>query len=159
MRPQEQRIRLREVTEPAEWNAAAKALGGSIAQSWGWGSLHQRQGYHPLRLLDEGGRGAVQLLLKDASGGGGSVAYAPYGPLAVSVSDLAEVTRSAARWVRGRGAYLLKVEPRWRTGANTELLRGGRYMQTARELPVRTRIIDIPDDPEEHLRAMPKKAR
>jgi hypothetical protein len=159
MRPREQRIRLREVTEPAEWNAAAKALGGSITQSWEWGSLHQRQGYHPLRLLDEGGRGAVQLLLKDASRGGGSVAYAPYGSLAASVSDLAEVTRSAARWVRGRGAYLLKVEPRWSTGANAELLRGKRYVQTARELPARTRIIGIPEDPEEHLMALPGDAR
>ena len=150
---------MREVIEPGEWNAAVKALGGSIAQSWEWGSLHQGQGYHPLRLLDEKDRGAVQLLLKDRSGGGGSVAYIPYGPLAASVSDLAEVTESAARWARGRGAYLLKVEPRVGVEAARGMLRAGGYVNTARELPVRTRIIRVPKDPEEHPRALPKKAR
>ncbi len=109
--------------------------------------------------MDEGGQGAVQLLLKDTSGGGSSVAYAPYGPLAASVPGLTEVTESAARWARKRGAYLLKVEPRVGVEATRGMLKAGSYMHTARELPIRTRIIRIPEDPEEHLRALPKKTR
>ena len=101
----------REVLDSGKWNAAVKTLGGSIAQCWEWGLFHQRLSWQPLRLLDEEGRGAVQLLLKEAPRGG-SVAYAPYGPLAASSSDLAEVTESVARWVRRHGAYLLKIEPK-----------------------------------------------
>lgn len=153
-------IRFREVSDSAEWNAAVKALDGSIAQSWEWGLFHQREGWQPLRLLDEGGRGAVQLLLKDASRGSGAVAYAPYGPLPASPSDLAEVTESAARWVRGRGTYLLKIEPRVGVEATREILKaGGKYVQAGRELPVRTRIVSILNDPDEHLMALPKDGR
>ena len=152
--------RFREVFDSVEWNAAVKALGGSIAQSWEWGLLHQRQGYHPLRLLDEGSRGAVQVLLKAAPRGGGSVAYAPYGPLAASVSDLGEVTESAARWARGRGAYLLKIEPR-AVGAQAtrEILRAGSYVPADIQLPRLTRILAVPEDSEEHLKALPRDAR
>ena len=149
---------MREIFEKAEWNTAVKALGGSIAQSWEWGLLHEREGLQPLRLLDEESRGAVQLLLKDTPHGG-SVAYAPYGPLAVSSSDLVEFTESAARWVRGRGPYLLKIEPKVNVEATREMLKAGSYVPAARELPVRTRVVDIPKDPEEHFRALPKDTR
>ena len=151
-------LRLREVWERAEWNAAVEALGGSITQSWEWGLFHQRQGWKPLRLLDGESRGAVQLLLK-AAPRRGAVAYAAYGPLAASTSELIEVTESAACWARGYGAYLLKIEPRLGVEAIQETLKAGRYVRAPRELPARTRILGIPKDPEEHLKALPKDLR
>lgn len=145
--------------DSAEWNAAVEALGGSIAQSWEWGLLHEREGWKPLRLLHEERRGAVQLLFR-SSPRGGSVAYAPYGPLAASTSELAEITESVAHWARRRRAYLLKMEPRWSAMVNSELLgRGQRYVEADIELPASTLILAVPKDPEEHLKALPQDAR
>jgi hypothetical protein len=39
------------------------------------------------------------------------------------------------------------------------MLKAGGYVNTARELPVRTRIIRVPKDPDEHLKALPQDAR
>jgi lipid II:glycine glycyltransferase (peptidoglycan interpeptide bridge formation enzyme) len=151
-------IELKEVYNPAQWDAAVKALGGSITQSWRWGLFEQRAGWKPLRLLDEEGRGAVQLFFKDLNGGF-SVAYAPYGPLAATTSDLVEVLASAARWARQRRAHLLKVEPRWGVEANREVLAAGSYLRADKELPGCTIIVDIPKEPEEHLKSLPKDTR
>ena len=151
---------MREVFEPARWNAAVKALGGSIAQSWEWGLFHQSLGWEPVRLLDEEGRGAVQLLLKGTPPREGSVAYAPYGPLAASTADLVDITESAARWARGYGAYLLKIEPRLGGEVTREILKaGGRYVRAGVELPVRTFIVELPQDPQEHLKTLHKGVR
>jgi lipid II:glycine glycyltransferase (peptidoglycan interpeptide bridge formation enzyme) len=111
-RPGGPSIRLREISDPAEWNAAVKAFGGSITQSWEWGLLQRDMGWKPLRLLDEEGRGGVQLLLVEQRGGF-SMAYAPYGPLATNASDLPEIIASVSRRARECRAYLLKMEPRW----------------------------------------------
>jgi lipid II:glycine glycyltransferase (peptidoglycan interpeptide bridge formation enzyme) len=155
VRPAGPGIRLREVSEPGEWNAAVKALGGSITQSWEWGLFQQRMGWKPMRLLDEEGRGAVQLLLAEQRGGF-SVAYAPYGPLAANTSYLPEITASAARRARECRAYVLKVEPRWGTELGREILGAGNYVQADRELPGSTLIVRIPKDPEEHLKTLPQ---
>jgi lipid II:glycine glycyltransferase (peptidoglycan interpeptide bridge formation enzyme) len=156
----ESAIRLREVSEPEEWDAAVQALGGSITQSWEWGLFYQYAvGWKPLRLLDEGGRGAVQLLLKDHLGGF-IEAYAPYGPLAVHASDLSKIAVSAASRARECRAYSFKMEPRWGIELrNQEAFEAGRYVQANRELPGSTLIIDIPGDPEEHLKALPEDVR
>jgi lipid II:glycine glycyltransferase (peptidoglycan interpeptide bridge formation enzyme) len=155
----EQRIELREVSEPREWDAAVKNLGGSITQSWGWGVAKQFENWRPLRLLDKKNRAAVQLLFNYDLLGGLARAYAPYGPLAADTSDLAEVLASAARWARERGAYLLTIEPRWGTEANQEILGGGTHMQAKKRLPGRTVIVDLPEDPEEHFRSLPEDTR
>lgn len=151
-------VGLKEVLNPAQWDAAVKALGGSVTQSWGWGVFQERGGWRPLRLLEERGRGAVQLLLKDLPGGF-RVAYAPYGPVASDTSDLAELVAAAARYARLHGAYLLKVDPRWGIEVNQEALGTGRYVRAEKELPGRTLIVDLPEDPEEHLRSLPKESR
>ena len=157
---QERSIRLREVFDPEEWNAAVGALGGSIAQSWEWGLAHQTEGWKPLRLLDEEGRGAVQLLFMEQRGGFSSIAYAPYGPLAANPSDLPKITAFAAHRARECGAHLLRVEPRWGAGLGREAFGTGRYVETKnRRLPGSTIIVDIPKDPEGHLKALPEDTR
>jgi len=155
----EQRVELREVLEPREWDAAVKSLGGSITQSWGWGLAKQFEGWKPLRLLDKKNRGAVQLLFNYDLPGGLARAYAPYGPLAADTSDLAEVLASAARWARQRGAYLLTIEPRLGTEANGEILGGRTYVPAKKQLPSRTVIVDLPEDPEEHFTSLPEDTR
>jgi lipid II:glycine glycyltransferase (peptidoglycan interpeptide bridge formation enzyme) len=155
----EQRVELREIFERREWDAAVKNLGGSITQSWGWGLAKQFEGWKPLRLLDKKNRGAVQLLFSYDLPGGLARAYAPYGPLAADTSVLAEVLASAARWARQRGAYLLTIEPRLGTEANREILVGRAYVQAKKQLPGRTVIVDLPEDPEEHFRSLPEGTR
>jgi lipid II:glycine glycyltransferase (peptidoglycan interpeptide bridge formation enzyme) len=153
------RVELMEILEPEEWDAAIKTLGGSITQSWGWGLAEQFEGWKPLRLLDEEDRGAVQLLFNYNQPRRFPAAYAPYGPLVADTSDLAEVLASAARCARQRGAYLLTIEPRWAVEANREILRGGTYVQAKKQLPGRTVIVDLPEDPEEHFRSLPEDTR
>jgi lipid II:glycine glycyltransferase (peptidoglycan interpeptide bridge formation enzyme) len=153
------RVELREVFEPEEWDAAVKALGGSITQSWGWGLAKQAEGWKPLRLLDKEGRGAVQLLFNYDVPAGFSTAYAPYGPLAADTSDLAEVLAFAARCARQRGAHLLTIEPRWGIEANREIPGPGTWVQAKKRLPGCTVIVDLPEDPEEHFRSLPEDTR
>lgn len=151
-------MRFREVSDRVGWNSAVKALGGSVTQSWEWGSFYQSLGWRPLRLLDEGCQGGVQLLFKDLPGGF-SVAYAPYGPLAANASYAAEATESTVCRAREYGAYLLKIEPRWDAGLGRKTLDVERYVPAQRELPRCTLISSIPKDPREHLEALPKDAR
>jgi lipid II:glycine glycyltransferase (peptidoglycan interpeptide bridge formation enzyme) len=151
-------VRLREISDPAEWNAAVQALGGSIAQSWEWGVFHRIGGWKPLRLLDEEGRGAVQLLIYEQPGGF-SVAYAPYGPLVKDASDLTQVVEAATRRARECRAYLVRFEPRQSVDADRGILGGDRYTVARRDLPGSTLIVDIPVDPEEHFRALPQDTR
>jgi lipid II:glycine glycyltransferase (peptidoglycan interpeptide bridge formation enzyme) len=155
----EPRVELTEVFEPEEWDAAVKALGGSITQSWGWGLVEQSEGWEPLRLLDKGGRGAVQLLFNCDPLGGLSTAYAPYGPLTADTSDLAEVLAAVARRARQRGAHLLTIEPRWGIEAYREITGSGTYVQTRKRLPGCTVIVDLPKDPEEHFSSLPEDTR
>jgi lipid II:glycine glycyltransferase (peptidoglycan interpeptide bridge formation enzyme) len=155
----EPRVEFREVFEPREWDAAVKALGGSITQSWGWGLAKQSEGWKPLRLLDKEDRGAVQLLFNYDLPGRFPAAYAPYGPLADDASDLAEVLASTARYARQRGAHLLTIEPRWGIEANREILGPETYVQAKKRLPGCTVIVDLPKDPEEHFRSLPEDTR
>jgi hypothetical protein len=151
-------IRLREVFDPKEWNAAVEDLGGSIAQSWEWGVFHEFVGWNPLRLLDEEGRGAVQLLVFEQRGGF-SVAHAPYGPLVADNSYLPEVVESAALRARECRAYLLRLEPRWGVRVGKETFGANGYARARRSLPGSTIIVDIPEDPEEHFRTLPEDTR
>ena len=155
----EQRIELKEVFDAREWDAAVKKLGGSITQSWGWGVAKQFEGWIPRRLLDKKHRGAVQLLFSYDLPGGLARAYAPYGPLAADPSDLAEVLASVARWARERGAYVLTIEPRWGTEADREILGGETFVRAKKQLPGRTVIVDLPEDPEEHFSSLPEDTR
>ena len=155
----EPRVEFREVFEPEEWDAAVKALGGSITQSWGWGLAKQSEGWKPLRLLDKEGWGAVQLLFNYELPGRFPAAYAPYGPLADDASDLAEVLASTARCARQLGAHLLTIEPRWGIEANREILGPRTYVQAKKRLPGYTVIVDLPEDPEEHFRSLPEDTR
>ena len=151
-------LRLREVSDPAEWNAAVEDLDGSIAQSWEWGMFHEFVGWNPLRLLEEEGRGAIQLLISEQRGGF-SVAHAPYGPLAADSSYLPELVESAIYRARECRAYLFRLEPRWSVKEGQQGLGVGSYARARRSLPGSTIIVDILEDPEEHLGTLPADTR
>lgn len=151
-------IRFREIIDPAEWNTAVKTLSGNITQSWEWGLFHQHLGWKPFRLLSDGGRGAVQLLVMDLPGRG-SVAYCPYGPLAAHASDLPEIMLATVRSARKLGAYLLKIEPGWSIKVDEEIFESGKHAPVNRELPDSTLIASIPRNPEVHLQSLPKDTR
>jgi lipid II:glycine glycyltransferase (peptidoglycan interpeptide bridge formation enzyme) len=151
-------IRLREISDPEEWNTTVKSLGGSIAQSWEWGVFHEPEGWNPMRLVDEEGRAAVQLLVFERRGGF-SVAHAPYGPLVGDAADLPGLVDSIALRARECRACLLGFEPKWGPEAGREVLGTDGFANARRSLPGSTIIVDIPQDPEEHLRALPKDTR
>jgi hypothetical protein len=155
----EQKVELREVFDPREWDAAVKKLGGSITQSWGWGVAKQLEEWKPLRLLDKKSRGAVQLLFSYDLPGGLARAYAPFGPLTSDTSYLSEILASAAAWARERGAYALTVEPRWGTRESREILGGEQYVRAERRLPGRTVTVELPADPGEHFGSLPEDTR
>ncbi len=113
----EGRVRIRHVTDPAEWAAlVGSSPRGGVLQSYEWGEFKTLLGWRAVRLLleDDGRpRGGVQLLLRPSPLG--TVAYVPRGPLvapedaeamAAAFSALHQVARSA-------GAFFLKIEPDW----------------------------------------------
>lgn len=102
----------REVEDKATWNAAVAGLGGSVLQSFEWGEFRRHGGWAPLRLLADDGSSAAQVLLRRLPGVGGSLAYAPHGPLASDPEDLPAVAAAVAAHAKGRGARLLEIEPR-----------------------------------------------
>jgi lipid II:glycine glycyltransferase (peptidoglycan interpeptide bridge formation enzyme) len=67
------------VSERGPWDAAVKALGGSVLQSWAWGEWYRRGGakIERVRVDSSHGTGLAQLLIWPH----GPVAYLPRGPV------------------------------------------------------------------------------
>jgi len=66
-------------TSRAEWDALVSEIGGQPFQSWGWGELKTRFGWHATRLASADGRAAAQVLIRPYRGL--AVAYVPRGPV------------------------------------------------------------------------------
>jgi hypothetical protein len=66
------------VSERGPWDAAVKALGGSVLQSWAWGEWYRRGGakIERVRVDSSHGTGLAQLLIW------------PHGPVAYLPGDL-----------------------------------------------------------------------
>lgn len=146
----------RESSDRESWNAAVERLGGSVLQSWEWGEFRRRHKWEPLRLLAPDGQSAAQVLLRKLPALG-YLAYAPHGPLAEDPADLAVVTEAVGDCAARRGACLLDVEPRIEKTGNLEE-RGFVKMKNSVQ-PRCTFVLDVLDDPEQQLAALPKDAR
>jgi lipid II:glycine glycyltransferase (peptidoglycan interpeptide bridge formation enzyme) len=95
--------------DQAAWDGrVAAAPGGHVLQSWGWGELKARFGWHAQRVAL--GPACAQVLYRSLPGGLGTIAYAPKGPVGLepAVGALLEAIQPLARQ---RRALCLKIEP------------------------------------------------
>ncbi len=146
-----------EVEDKTAWNAAVAGLGGSVLQSYEWGEFRRGGGWTPLRLLAEDGSSASQILLRKLPGVGGSLAYAPYGPLVSAPEDLPAVARAVAGHAKSRGARLLEIEPRV---VNAPDLETEGFTRSASSVQPRcTLIVPVRESAEAQYAALPKGAR
>lgn len=129
-----------------------------MLQSWEWGAFRERHGWRPLRLLSTGGDAAAQVLLRNLPIPGlGSLAYVPHGPLYSDPSAISEVFAEVSEHARRSGAALLRVEPRLpdELGFKAE----GFVRSESSVQPRCTRILQVLEDPEDQLKALPKDTR
>ena len=146
-----------EVEDKRVWNAAVAGLGGSILQSFEWGEFRRGGGWIPVRLLAEDGSSAAQVLLRKLPGMGGSLAYAPHGPLASSPEDLPAVARAVAVHAKDRGATLLEIEPRIVRPPDLEV---DDFRRSASSVQPRcTLVVPVRESEEELYAALPKDGR
>lgn len=97
---------------------------GILMQSWGWGELRRRYGWSVLRLIaqvPESGAwaGAIQILHRPVGPFGIGWAYAPRGPALSSLGEVgaaAALLARAARDLRRRRVFTLRVDPEWPAG-------------------------------------------
>jgi lipid II:glycine glycyltransferase (peptidoglycan interpeptide bridge formation enzyme) len=94
----------------SDWDDLVARLGGQAFQSWAWGELKGRFGWHPYRLSATDSGSAAQLLIRPYRGL--SVAYVPRGPITgadgiVDAGLLQEIVRVA----RSRRAAFVRLEP------------------------------------------------
>ena len=146
-----------EVEDKEAWNAAVASLGGSVLQSYEWGEFRRHGGWTPLRLLAEDGASAAQVLLRRLPGVGGSLAYAPHGPLASDPEDLPAVAQAVAAHAKGRGARLIEIEPRVVGAPNMETEGFRRSVSSVQ--PRCTLVVPVRGSAQAQYAALPKEAR
>lgn len=140
------------------WNTAVVNLGGSVLQSWEWGEFRARHGWKPLRLISDSADAAAQVLLRDLPLPGlGSLAYVPHGPLCADEASLASVVESVSEHARKGGAALIRVEPRASEEAGFEA--EGFVRSDSSVQPRCTRLLEVLEDPDAQLKALPKDTR
>ncbi len=149
---------LTETHDREAWNRTVVELGGSVLQSWEWGEFREKHGWKPLRLISDHKDAAAQVLLRDLPLPGlGSLAYVPHGPLCADESSLASVVESVSAHARKSGAALIRVEPRASEERGFEA--EGFVRSDSSVQPRCTRLLEVLEDPEEQLKALPKDTR
>lgn len=149
---------LQEAHDREAWNDAVTSLGGSVLQSWEWGEFRERHGWTPLRLLDPEGGAAAQVLLRNLPLPGlGPLAYVPHGPLYRDEATLAWVVDAISDHASAAGASLIRVEPRIPEDRGFKVEGFARSESTVQ--PRCTRLLEVLEDPEEQLKALPKDTR
>lgn len=127
-----------------------------MLQSWEWGEFRRRHGWRPLRLLSEKGEAAAQVLLWRLPALG-SLAYVPHGPLSAGDASISGITEAVAEYSSSQGASLLEVEPRM---DEEDGFAAEGFVRSASSIQPRcTLVVDLLDDPEEQLKALPKDTR
>lgn len=93
-----------------DWDDLVGRLGGQAFQSWAWGELKSRFGWHPHRLSAIGSASAAQLLIRPYRGL--SVAYVPRGPITAADGSIdAGLLEEIVRVARSRRAAFVRLEP------------------------------------------------
>jgi peptidoglycan pentaglycine glycine transferase (the first glycine) len=145
------------VAERGPWDAAVKALDGSVLQSWDWGEWYGHGGFAIERVRVEGpqGTGLAQLLIRPH--GPVAKAHLPRGPV-LSTDAAAGVLLTTVDKVCERYRPLdLTIEP---PASSTSIEKAAGFARTGERwcCPSRTMVVPLLDD-ESLLRRMRKKTR
>lgn len=139
-------------------------------QSWGWGELRHRYGWSVLRLIAQwpGSAtwvGAIQILHRSVAPFGLGWAYAPRGPVLISVHDIqpaAALLKRAAHELRRRRVFALRLDPEWPVAdPAARELRGTLGLRSA-HFDIQHRNsweVELNFDPQVVSRALPPAAR
>lgn len=151
------------VADPQTWDAHVETGNGHLLQSFGWGELKSRFGWSGQRVAwQEGGnlRGLAQILYRHLAPAL-TLAYVPRGPVVTDGADLSPFLDRLVQHVRGRGVFLLKLEPDWHRGdERDEVLRRARFVPTQETVqPPATIHLDLTADLETILARMKSKWR
>lgn len=149
-------MNLTEITEPDQWDqlVTESAIPHPL-QLWGWGELKRLNGWTPYRLATLEGaelRAVAQMLIWQVPKFGWKLAYIPRGPLNESDIEL----NALADFARSKQAFVLQVEPQWRTVTQFST----KWRQSKRPtLMAETFVLDL-SKPEDELQAqMARKTR
>lgn len=149
------------VTDAERWDAAVRALGGHLLQTWRWGEFKARHGWQPKRLLVDdvtGPRAAAQVLFRYV--GPLSIAYVPRGPLVRGEPEieLAKLTLALDRAChRGRAVACLCEPEQW--PADPPAISSVWQATKTQIQPRRTIIVPVLADDDDQLAIMKPKTR
>lgn len=151
------------MVDGSKWDQLVESFRGHVLQSDGWGQLKGKFGWNAERVVwPESGvpRGAVLILYRRLAPAL-TVAYVPRGPTVPQVGDLQPFLARLVEHVRGRGAFMLKVEPDWYAGDERDaILSNAGFLRTPETIqPPATIHIDLTADPETILARMKSKWR
>jgi peptidoglycan pentaglycine glycine transferase (the first glycine) len=140
--------------------------GGHVLQSWAWGELKARFGWHAQRVAV--GPAGAQVLYRALPGGLGTIAYVPKGPVAdfadrAGLLTLLDALRPLAQQQR---AICLKIEPDLEdvacapSSTLAEQLQSLGFCPSPQAIqPRRTIVVDLSAEPEAMLGRMKSKTR
>lgn len=145
-----------------EWNAVVDQLHGHPLQSYGWGEVKAGYGWTPTRLIFKDGDkiiGGAQVLRRNLPKPFRSMMYVPRGPFCAE-EHRAAVLETLAKWAKSQKAKCVELvcEPEW-TGQPEESRKQGWRTTKNHILLPGTVLIDLTQDPEKMLAAMPKTRR
>jgi peptidoglycan pentaglycine glycine transferase (the first glycine) len=135
--------------------------GGHVLQSWAWGELKSRFGWHAQRVA--AGPAYAQILYRSLPGGLGTIAYVPRGPVAdlgnpTAFQALLDAIRPLAWQQR---AICLKIEPDLEDDPHwAAQLRSLGFCTSPQQVqPRRTVVVDLDAPAEDLLGRMKQKTR
>jgi peptidoglycan pentaglycine glycine transferase (the first glycine) len=131
---------------PGAWDAAVRANGGHLLQSWRWGAFKEHFGWRVARFAADGEEGVALAQVLYRGKAGVTVGYIPRGPVLPGhdTEAMANLWSRIDEWARRRRALTIIVEPDDELpvppGRDTLLVPGPDPIQPARS--VKTRLCD-----------------
>ena len=150
------------VDDEITWNAAVDQLHGHPLQSFGWGEVKAGYGWTPIRLLfkkEDEVIGGAQILRRKLPTPFKSMMYVPRGPFCDKKQRLA-VLEALTEWAKAQREKCVELvcEPEWKEAPSGSNKLGWRATKNHILLPS-TVLIDLNQDPDTMLAAMPKTRR
>lgn len=151
------------VTDASTWDSYVEGVGGHILQSWAWGELKSRFGWRAERVAwrEEDSFYAGSQVLYRTLAPALTLAYIPRGPVIAKAENAVPFLQRLREHVRGRGVFLLKLEPDWRREGEWDrgLREMGAVPSTETIQPPATIHIELTADLETILARMKSKWR
>lgn len=155
-------IKACETTNSKEWNSVVDKYFGHPLQCWGWGEVKSGYGWTAKRIIFKDGEniiGGAQVLRRNLPKPFKSMMYVPRGPFCAE-KYRAKVLEALAKWAKEQPgkAVSLVCEPEWTKQPEASRKQGWRTTKNHILLPG-TVLVDLTQNPDEMLAAMPKTRR